>query len=421
MGLPKKNKKDINVYPESELLKRRQELLDSIVEQDTNLPESVLHEDLDYGMLDFVKENLLFKSGDGDLVNFIERILTIQRWSEMSNTFPFTDEDGNIELPFVVVVRKPEVPYGSNPSLLYTIPDRQSFFYRRVPTWNGNRLGADIYKIPQPVPIDMSFDVVVVCNRMRELNSFNKKVMQKFTSRQAYTIVKGHYIPLVLESISDQSQIDTTEGRRYYQQVYSIQLQGFLIDEEEFEITPAIDRTLVMVEPMLDNRGSASKIKKVIKNNVEINTERFLGDGSTTTFRTQRKINNLFYVELNGMIQSKGIDFIHNGNSNNIIFNTPPPLDSVIRVVYSYDSDFIGVDGTYLSLHKDTIPFIDGVYQYNTSKPIHDIIMLDVNGLIQLEDDYYTYTLDTTSLVVNEIPPLGPTPSSMSIVYLTKV
>ena len=421
MALPKKVKKDINVYPGDELLKRRQELLDRIVDQDTVLPESILHEDLDYGMLDFVKEHLLFTTDGGEKVNFIERILTIQRWAEMSNTFPFTDEDGNIELPFVVVIRKPEVTYGSNPSLLYTIPDRQNFFYRRVPTWNGNRLGADIYKIPQPIPVDMSFDVVVVCNRMRELNRFNKKVMQKFSSRQAYTSVKGHYIPLIMEGISDQSQIDTLEGRRYYQQVYSIQLQGFLIDEEEFEITPSIDRTLVVLEPMSEARGSSSvNIKKIIKNNVEVNTEQFLGDGVTTTFKTQRKINNLFYVELNGLVLTEGSDYLHNGNSSNIIFTTPPPMDSSIRVVYTYDTDFITVDGTYLSLKNDVIDFVDGIYTYNTNHPIHDIVLLDVNGLLQLETDYYTFSVDDSTITVNELPPLDVQQVKMNVVYLTK-
>ena len=419
MPLPKKVKKDINVYPDSELLKRRQELLDRIVDQDTILPESILHEDLDYGMLEFVKESLLFTTDGGNRVNFIERILTIQRWAEMSNTFPFTDEDGNIELPFVVVVRKPEVPYGSNPSLLYTIPDRQTFFYRRVPTWNGNRLGADIYKIPQPIPVDMSFDVVVVCNRMRELNRFNKKVMQKFSSRQAYTTVKGHYIPMVLESISDQSQIDTLEGRRFYQQVYSIQMQGFLIDEEEFEVTPALDRTFVTFESMgsVGTNGSID-VSSSIKNNVDVRNEKFLGDGVRTTFKTQRRIENLFYVELNGLVQIKGTDFIHNGNSSNIIFTTPPPQHSTINVVYTYDKDFLAPDGSLLVLRNEQIPFVDGQYEYETKDPITDIILLDVGGLIQLENDFYSFDEGTKTITVTQLPP-PQTSSFINVVYLT--
>ena len=80
---------------------------------------------------------------------------------------------------------------------------------------------------------------------MRELNQFNRVTLQKFTSRQAYTFVKGHYIPIVMQSIGDESKIDT-EDRRYYQQNYQFQLQGFLLDEEEFEVKPAISRSLVM-------------------------------------------------------------------------------------------------------------------------------------------------------------------------------
>ena len=72
MGLPKKYKNDINVYSNKELLERRRELLEEITNQDTNLPESILHEDLDFGMLEFVKNNLLFQTGDGNTINFIE-------------------------------------------------------------------------------------------------------------------------------------------------------------------------------------------------------------------------------------------------------------------------------------------------------------------------------------------------------------
>ena len=418
MGLPKRIKKDIDVYPDSELLQRRQELLDRIVEQDTVLPESILHEDLDFGMLEFVKENLLFTTDSGNRVSFIERILTIQRWAEMSNTWPFTDEDGNIELPFVVVVRKPEVPYGSNPSLLYTIPDRHSFFYRRVPTWNGNRLGADIYKIPQPIPVDMSFDVVVVCNRMRELNKFNKKVMQKFSSRQAYTTVKGHYVPLVLEGISDQSQIDTLEGRRFYQQTYSFQLQGFLIDEDEFEVTPAVDRTMVVMESM-DSIGSTRKISKVIKNNVEVYTERFIADGLTTTFKTSKKINNLLYVDLNGLVQQPGVDYYHNGNSSNIIFTSAPPQGSIINVSYTFDSNFEAPDGSPLKLYRETFTLgPNSGMVFNTTFAISDIIMVEVGGLVQLENDYYTFSKGNTYFEVNEVTPVD---TPISIVYVTNI
>ena len=56
MATPKK-KNDISVYQGNELVDRRQELLDKITQGDSYLPDSVLHDDLDLGMLEFVKNN----------------------------------------------------------------------------------------------------------------------------------------------------------------------------------------------------------------------------------------------------------------------------------------------------------------------------------------------------------------------------
>jgi hypothetical protein len=256
MALPKKIKKSLDIspgptqphYPNGyngiEVPNRRKELFDLISDDGTFLPKSLLHADLDRGMLDFVQKQLEVVAG-GKKINVVDRILTLQRWAEFSQTWKFSTEDKNVDLPFIVVVRNPDVQYGTNPALQYTIPDRKQFHYAKVPTWDGNRKGYDIYTIPQPVPVDIIYDVKIICNRMRELNTFNKVTLQKFTSRQAYTFVKGHYIPIIMQSIGDESKIDTEE-RRYYQQSYKFQLQGFLLDEEEFEVKPAINRSLVL-------------------------------------------------------------------------------------------------------------------------------------------------------------------------------
>jgi hypothetical protein len=258
MTIPKKVKKNINIsprppqpqYPDGynglTTPNRRKELAEYLTEDGTYLPKSVLHEDMDSGMLKFTQEDLETTS-NGKKIPVIDRILTLQRWGEFSQTWSFTTEDKNVSLPFIVVVRQPDVQYGSNPSLNYTIPDRKQFHFAKVPTWDGTRKGMDIYTIPQPIPVDITYNVKIICNRMRELNKFNKTVMQKFTSRQAYTFVKGHYIPIVLTNLGDESVIDT-EDRRYYQQNYTFQLQGFLIDEEEFEVKPAITRSLLFFD-----------------------------------------------------------------------------------------------------------------------------------------------------------------------------
>ena len=51
---------------------------------------------------------------------------------------------------------------------------------------------------------------------------------------------------MILNSVGDESVIDTEE-RRYYQQNYQFQLQGFLIDEDEFKVSPAVSRVVTLL------------------------------------------------------------------------------------------------------------------------------------------------------------------------------
>lgn len=257
MALPKKVKKYLPLIPNKVGKERRQEMLDEIQEKGTFLPKGVLHADLDRGMLDFVKESLKLIV-DTSLVPSLDKIITTQGWSQFTETWDFKDLDENVKLPFICTIRQPEVKYGTNPVTKYNIPERLRFFYATVPTWDGQRKGADVYKIPQPIPVDITYTVKIFCNRMRELNEFNKIVMEKFTSRQAYQQIKGHYIPIILEDVADES-VKELEKRKYYIQNYKFLMQGLLIDEEEFQVSPAISRYLTMFEVDLKNRQNKVK------------------------------------------------------------------------------------------------------------------------------------------------------------------
>ena len=263
MGLPKTIvKKTLPLVPKKELSARREQLLEYIKDDGTYLPKSVLHADLDRGMLDFVRDELKVVSA-GEIVPMLDIIITTQNWSQYLETWKFVDLDYNAVPPFITVVRNPEVKYGTNPSLQYTIPNRKQFYYASVPTWNGNEQGMDIYTIPQPVPVDIKYSVKIVCNRMRELNQLNKIVMQTFSSRQAYTFIKGQYVPIIMDNVSDESQM-TIDSRKYYIQNYDFTMLGYLIDEEEFEIKPAIQRITQLFE--VDTTTRRQRINKFPKN-----------------------------------------------------------------------------------------------------------------------------------------------------------
>ena len=244
-------------YPKT-LLARRHEMADMISEDGTYLPKSLLHADLDRGFLDFVKESLE-TIVEGKKIPVVDILITSQNWSQFVETWDFQNIDKNIEPPFITIIRNPEVKYGNNPAVMYNIPNRRMYYYMEVPTWDGNRKGADIYKIPQPVPADFKYTVAIVCNRMREVNTLNQRVLETFASRQAYQVINGHYIPIINDGFADESVLDL-EKRKYYIQKYDFTMMGFLIDETQFEVSPAISRILQVVE--VDQRVRKGKQKR---------------------------------------------------------------------------------------------------------------------------------------------------------------
>jgi hypothetical protein len=260
MALPKKGPVKPTLplnYPKT-LLPRREQIKDMITKDGTYLPKSLLHADLDRGFLDFVKEKFKISS-EGKTIPVVDILITTQNWSQFVETWDFQNIDKNLEPPFLTVIRSPEVKYGNNPAVMYNIPNRRMYYYMEVPTWDGNRVGADIYKIPQPVPIDIKYSVAIICNRMREVNTLNQRVMETFASRQAYQTINGHYIPIINDGFADESVMDL-EKRKYYVQKYDFTMMGFLIDENEFEVSPAISRTLTVVE--VDQRNIKRPQKK---------------------------------------------------------------------------------------------------------------------------------------------------------------
>ena len=389
MGLPKR-KNDINVYGLNEnvdgpdIIKRRKELLQRITDSDSYLPDSILHDDLDLGMLEFVKENFQIVS-DNKQIPVIPKILTIQRWGEFTNNWSFSDEDGNVKLPFIAVIRKPDVQPGTNPVVTRTIPDRRTFFYATVPTWNGTQMGADVYKMPQPVAVDITFEVSIVCTKFRDINKFNKIVLQKFSSRQSYTSVKGHYIPIILDSIEDSTPMEV-DTRRFYIQNYKFTMLGFLIDDEEFEVKPAISRMFLLNEFIKSNNYERKYINKGI---IDITVTRFTGDGIQTQFSVGETITELFTVSINGIIQERDTDYFHIAGTSKITFTESPYENSTIIVSYykGKPEGFIDPFGKRLLVDTEHFTYDGTSLTFETSSPIDSVISLDVNGLQQEEGE----------------------------------
>lgn len=419
MALPKKTKNDIQVYLDNkhgqpeDVTGNRQALLDRITKSDVFLPDSVLHDDLDAGMLDFVKKHFVVIS-DGTQIPVVDKILTIQRWAEFSNNWEFSDNDDNITLPFIVLVRKPDPQPGTNPATYYTIPERRNFHYQTIKKIDSNGvIGADVYKIPQPVAVDISFDVTIVCNKFRDLNKLNQEVLQLFSSRQAYASVKGHYIPVLLQSVEDSSPIDSIENRRFYVQTYKLLMLGLLIDPEEFEVKPAISRALLVNELLVTPKGKKSARTKA----VQLTTVSFVANGIYSTYNISEKITLLFYITINGLLQEENVDFTYTPGTTEIIFTSPPDAGSIITVAYykGKELEFINSNSIPVELAKEYFTYTTGL-TFTLAHYIDAVVFVDINGLVQEKNEGYVASNNTITL--SDAPYSG---STVGVTYFYEV
>lgn len=252
--VPKGFRKNIKITPQPIGFEQRQNILDDISRKGMFLPRGVMYEDMDSNFIEFVEKDLSITI-EGEKVPVL--FLTLQRWSEFSQSWQFSDKYKDIKMPFITIVRQPNPQVGRNQAGLWNIPGRNTYTYMKIPTFEGGRLGVDVYKIPQPTSVDLTYEVRLFCNRMKDLNKLNQLVQKTFQSRQYYIRVNGHPMPIHLEDIGDESNIDDFENRRFYVQPFQMVLYGYILDEEDFEIIPTVNRMFIETEV----EGQISKVR----------------------------------------------------------------------------------------------------------------------------------------------------------------
>jgi hypothetical protein len=264
--MPQGYKKNIRFIKQAVGPEQRQSYLDEIDYKGTYLPKSIYYEDMDETFIEFVDKVLEIEIR-GKKVPVI--FLTIQKWAEFSKTWGISDEFKNIKMPFITIVRHPDIQVGTNQNGNWNIPGNKLYTHMKVPTFNGGRKGMDTYKIPQPTSVDITYDVRLFCNRMKDLNLFNRTAQLTFQSRQYYVKANGHPMPIHLEAIGDESQVSDFNKRRFYVQNFEMKLLGYILEEKDFKLIPTVNRALFFTE-LIDTKLKPKVVIKGLKDVDEI-------------------------------------------------------------------------------------------------------------------------------------------------------
>ena len=247
MSLPKKVKYTLNTNPPkvgNEYLKygfdRIEELMQLTDEKTKYLPRTILLEDIDQGVFNYVDLNGMSLVIDGNKVPTF--YLENDRWGEFSKTWKFVDNDKNIPTPYITI-RRIGKEIGSRIGTKYRIPQPKKFRYLDVPILDDGEVIYLRFKMPEPTNVDLNYEVVLFTKFRIDVNLYDEQILKNFASRQEYIFINGSPMPLMFEGFTEANTIENIDGDRFYASKYTLKVLGFIQDENEFEIVKTIRKT----------------------------------------------------------------------------------------------------------------------------------------------------------------------------------
>lgn len=197
-------------------------------------PKPLEYEDIDNAMFNFVDEYIPMVIKGKSTPTFT--LYSNQRFSEYSQSWEHTDEDGNLLMNFKTISRENNPKPGENQGGYWNIPGnkRHTLLIRDVLEDNGEE-AYEIYSMGQPFAVDLTYRISIITDLFENINAFNQKINGLFKARQCYIRPNGHFLPVILEDINDNTEYTISE-RKFYNQTVTVKVMAYIISEDDFKI-----------------------------------------------------------------------------------------------------------------------------------------------------------------------------------------
>ena len=242
---PKKNITKVNKSQKIYGNMVRKNYQKTILEKAPVFPKPLEYDDIDNAVFNFVDKQIDIVV-DGALIPTYT-LYSNQRFSEYTQMWEHSDEFGNLYLNFKTVNREKNPSFGGNQGELWNIPGQRKYtlLQREVLEDNGTEC-YEIYTMKQPYAVDLSYTINFVTTTVDNLNQFNQKVNKLFAARQYYIRPNGHFIPMVIDNISDETTYSISD-RKFYVQSVTIKLMAYIIEKDDFEVKKYPKRTNLLL------------------------------------------------------------------------------------------------------------------------------------------------------------------------------
>lgn len=224
-------------------------MLDSGFQNFNYLPQGLSLEDSDQALFDFF-DNLDFSIVDSTNIKKKVKVLylTPELWAERRSNWKIrlAENGEEVLMPFMTLVRT-NVKRGTSP-MKFTIPNKKKFTFVKVPTFDGTLKGYSLYKVPQPVYVDLDYDLMFISHYQQDINFFYEKVMRDlFSDGILYLNIKGYPISCVISEPTEDNENDNVNSERTYRVTVKITVRSKLVNAEDFEKVPTINKIAIKI------------------------------------------------------------------------------------------------------------------------------------------------------------------------------
>lgn len=358
---PKKHIQTVKLKDKEYGLPRRISYAKTILNKETVFPKPLEYEDIDNEFFKFVSDELKMVVKGSAIPTFT--LYSNQRFSEYSQSWRHVDDEGNLLMNFKTVNRENNPKPGDNQGGLWNIPgdQRYTLLIRDVLEKNGEE-SYEIYSMAQPYSVDLTYRISIITDIYENINTFNELINSKFKSRQCYIRPNGHFIPMILEEINDNTEYTVSE-RKFYNQTVIIKAMSYIIKEEDFKVEKKPKRIKLFMEGDIKRPKPEINIDEYFNDKIEFKSIELTIDLKEFHNKVEFTIDTDFIIEkmelynlrnirlsVNDMPYyiNKGFRLNNNDNVKIIVNHIDPSIDSQIKFIgYNPNKTFI----------KDNVPF----------------------------------------------------------------
>lgn len=301
---------------------RVNEIMGMQVNGNNLLPKPITYKDIDKEVTNLVDMSFTV-TFEGGVKTFF---FTQQRMNEFTKTWETVDENKNPIPNFKIVTRENNPKPGTLMGGMANIPGDRYFPIGTFEMTDGNKNLTVTCKMKQPYCVDIIYNVKFVTNKLNLLNELNNNVVDMFKSKQAYIVVCGHYMPVTLEDVGDESDYDIDQ-RKIFVQNFQLKVAGYIINEKDIIYEENINQILVGIE--VDTK-KPRVISPITSKTIEI--------------EFPRKSKTIFKFKSSGFFEF----FLPNTDNINInsyqIFVNGKLIDSDIFTLNKYDNVTVKID-----------------------------------------------------------------------------